>query len=131
MGVFTNAEMEVVLVLPDAAAERAGMQVGDILVDVRLAQIAPGESGDPVSFSNVVVAKELTSKGIPNGCCGGGRSVRLNVQRGDQIIELYITPGFSRANRANVVQLNRELSPIATPTSIPTATPAPSGWLYF
>ena len=128
MGFFTNEELQVVKVLPVGPAQRAGLQDGDILIDVYLASKIEGLSNDPVSFTDLEAASAVMSYPVPSACCSGSLPVMLRVQRDGEIITLYMRGGYPRHFASDATP---EVSPIATPTPRPTATPVPLDWLYF
>lgn len=131
LGFYIDSELKVTLVIPNGPAQHAGMQADDEVIDVRPAVTVPGVSNEPVPFTNLRAAEELTSHYLPSRCCGGGMAVRIRVQRNNEVLVLFMKAGYPSYGMSDTNQTVSPLSPISTPTPIPTRTPVPAEWHYF
>ena len=145
MGVVADENLRVVEVLPGKAAEAAGLQVGDILLDLTWipsdapAYVPEGSDtilldaqGSPlpipvgvpaipppvesyieketVPFTDIDRIISLVAVGVP---------LRLRLLRGDQVLELVVTPGGWRER------------PHAPGEILPTVTPVTATYYYY
>lgn len=141
LGIFTDDSLAVTLVQPDSAAEVAGVQVGDQLLDLRPEKSEPDFSLEPVPFTDSDAIYELLEYKVPSlvsqPCCGGARiPLVLRIERNGEVVGLEINSALSSDAPATTQQHVSPLtSPIGTPTPlptpIPTRTPVPSDWRFF
>lgn len=103
LGVVVDAENRVVAIDRDSAAEAAGLQQGDILLDVRLADealaVARSASApftDPDAAHHLIGRSSQYREGVTLAATEEERlrplPLKLRVQRGKQVMELDITP---------------------------------------
>jgi hypothetical protein len=149
LGVTTDEKFKVIQIEPGSAAEAAGVQVGDVLVDLTwIPTEAPASSSqvtDVVALATPVIevvegvtevvgyvvpaqtvpvesyiekgTVPFTDSGRIRGLTGYRGPLKLTLRRGDQVLELTITP---------TPRVGHPLAP-----GEPTATPVMPPYRYF
>jgi hypothetical protein len=148
LGIMVDAKQQVVHVNKNSSVEKAGLQPGDILLDIQPAVDAPGVEKKIVPFTDAqavraliestIVLESLAESSVANQQEGEKPDMdrdgkgeanslegeappkatipfKVRIKRGDKILELEVTPGFSS---------------LWTPGE-PTPTPAPTDFQYF
>jgi S1-C subfamily serine protease len=105
LGIATNENLVVIDVDPGSAAETAGVQKGDVLID--LTGVAEGESNGgaeidkgPISFTDEERVKQLIRT---------ADELLLRLQRGEKTVEIKVQPGppASRRNLPTITPMWR------------------------
>jgi hypothetical protein len=126
LGLYADAEERVVVVLPGGAADMAGIQAGDLLLELRPTEAAPVISTAPVPFSDDRAIWSLIREAMVVEKTGAWYSIRreykpisgpfiVKIQRGKDILE---------------IELLAEGQPPWT-AGAPTPTPVPRALRYF
>lgn len=124
LGIAAGPELQVVGVEVGGSAEKAGVQIGDVLIDIRPQTADQGAPLDPILFRepgavNALIDATMTTdkkqagfRGDPAVGCNTGTPLIMRVERAGETVELEITPGFPETPSGG------SASPLPTPTPV-------------
>jgi hypothetical protein len=147
LGIIANSDLHVVDLVPGGPAERAGVQVNDVLLNIRPTRIREGISPEPVPFEWEAVQHLIAqTTDHPHFCTPTGpisTPLIMQVERAGETIDIRITPGYPKPLESDLEQMEMPrpisslsdspllVSPLPTATPLPTMTPIPSSMHYF
>ncbi|HXF64995.1 MAG TPA: hypothetical protein VNK95_25435 [Caldilineaceae bacterium] len=124
LGIAAGPELQVVGIEVGGPAEKAGVRIGDVLVDIRPPAVNQGTPLGPAPFRapgavDALIQATMTTgkrqeglRGDPAAGCNTGTPLLMRVQRGGETVELEITPDVPQP-------------PSGSPSASPLPTPTP------